>query len=236
LKAVLLAAGLGTRLQPLTNSIPKCLVNIHGKPLLQYWLELLFSGDIHQVLINTHYLPDAVYEFVNHGQWRDRICLVHENELLGTGGTLLSNREWLSEGPFLVAHADNLTDFNLAQFVDRHENRPTRIEITMMTFITDSPESCGIIDTDEEGIVWGFHEKSSNPPGNCANAAVYIFEPEIFGFLAKLGKKQIDLSTEVIPHYLGKIVTFHNPHYHRDIGTPESLAMAEIEFRAETRK
>lgn len=236
MKAVLLAAGLGTRLQPITYNIPKCLVNIQGKPLLQYWLELLFSGDIQQVLINTYYMPDVVIEFVNQCQWRDKIYLVHENELLGTGGTLLNNRDWLSEGPFIVAHADNLTDFDVDQFIDCHNNRPTGTDITMMTYITDSPESCGIIITNEEGIVMDFYEKSSNPPGNCANAAVYIFEPEIFEFLAGLGKKQIDLSTEVIPHYLGKTVTFHNPHYHRDIGTPESLAMAEIEFRAETRK
>jgi len=143
LKAVLLAAGLGTRLQPITYNIPKCLVNIQGKPLLQYWLELLFSGDIQQVLINTYYMPDVVIEFVNQCQWRDKIYLVHENELLGTGGTLLNNRDWLSEGPFIVAHADNLTDFDVDQFIDCHNNRPTGTDITMMTYITDSPESCG---------------------------------------------------------------------------------------------
>lgn len=235
MKAVLLAAGLGTRLQPITNNIPKCLVNIQGKPLLQYWLELLFSGGIDEVLINTYYLPDAVNEFVNRCQWRDKIHLVHEDELLGTGGTLLNNREWLSTGSFLVAHADNLTIFNLAQFEERHKNRPVDVDITMMTFITDSPESCGIIKEDGDGVVRNFYEKLPDPPGNCANAAVYIFEPVIFDFLAGLGKKEIDLSTEVIPHYLGRIVTFHNPHYHRDIGTPESLVMAEAEFRADTK-
>ena len=101
----------------------------------------------------------------------------------------------------------------------------------MMTFRTDSPQSCGIVEEDERGVVTAFHEKVANPPGDRANAAVYIFEPEIVGFLADLGKEVIDLSTEVIPHFVGRICTFHNSEYHRDIGTPESLRRAELEFR-----
>ncbi len=232
MRAVLLAAGLGTRLRPVTDRIPKCLVPIHGKPLLSYWLDLLLTGGIEKVLINTHYRADAVESFVRASRWADRIKLVHEEVLLGTGGTVLRNKAYFGGGPFLVAHADNLTRFDVGAFRDRHARRPAGTDITMMTFRTDSPETCGIVEEDSRGIVIAFHEKVANPPGDRANGAVYIFEPSVIDFLASLGKTRIDLSTEVIPFYMGRICTFHNGDYHRDIGNPESLRRAEQEYGA----
>jgi mannose-1-phosphate guanylyltransferase len=102
----------------------------------------------------------------------------------------------------------------------------------MMTFETDDPRNCGIVEEDTRGLVTAFHEKVTHPPGNRANAAVYIFQPAVIDFLATLGKETIDLSTEVIPRYLGRMCTFHNSDYHRDIGTSDSLARAEREFGA----
>jgi mannose-1-phosphate guanylyltransferase len=231
MRALLLAAGLGTRLRPITDHIPKCLVPVHGKPLLEYWLDLLLPNGIDRILLNTHYLPDEVRSYVRSSRWRDRVTLVHEDELLGTGGTVLGNREFFEGAPFLVAHADNLTRFDVGAFLARHQNRPAGTEITMMTFETDAPRSCGIVEEDTRGVVTAFHEKVDNPPGNHANAAVYIFEPGVLAFLDSLGRKVIDLSTEVMPHFMGRICTYHNHGYHRDIGNPESLRLAEIEFR-----
>lgn len=231
MRALLLSAGLGTRLRPITDRVPKCLVPIHGKPLLGYWLDMLFpSGEIERILINTHYLADAVNGFVAASRWRDSIDLVNEDRLLGTGGTVLGNRKYFEGGPFIVAHADNLTRFDVAAFALAHARRPDGVDITMMTFDTDMPRNCGIVELDERGVVVGFHEKVANPPGNHANAAVYIFEPSVIDFLASIGKEVIDISTEVIPEYLGRMHAFHNSDYHRDIGTPESLEQAEREF------
>ena len=230
MRALLLAAGLGTRLRPITDTIPKCLVPIHGKPLLGYWLDMLIPNGIDRILINTHYLPDAVRSFVVASRWKDAIDLVHEDELLGTGGTIVKNRSFFVEQPFIVAHADNLTRSDVNAFVAQHRARPAGVEITMMTFTTDVPQSCGIVELDGEGIVKAFHEKVSNPPSNQANAAVYIFEPTVIGYMESLRKPFVDVSTEVIPRFLGRIQTFHNTDYHRDIGTPESLAAAEREF------
>lgn len=100
-----------------------------------------------------------------------------------------------------------------------------------MTFDTDAPQSCGIVETDARGVVTAFHEKVPNPPGRRANAAVYIFEPAMFEFLGSLDREVIDLSTEVLPKYLGRIQVFHNADYHRDIGTLNSLELAERECR-----
>lgn len=230
MKAILLAAGLGTRLRPITENIPKCLVPIHGKPLLAYWLEMLFRQGVSRILINTHHLPRAVRQFVANSEWRQSIDLVHEEFLLGTGGTVLKNRTYFADSAFLVAHADNLTRFDVAAFIRCHENRPPGVVITMMTFETDTPQSCGIVETSSKNIVMAFHEKVANPPSNRANAAVYIFESTVIDFMETLGKSIIDISTEVLPNFLGRIHAFHNADYHRDIGTPESLRLAEIEF------
>lgn len=232
MRALLLAAGLGTRLRPITDTIPKCLVPIHGKPLLDYWLESLFSGhDIERALVNTHYLAQVVDDHVARSPWRSRIDLVFEPELLGTGGTLVANRERLGEGPVLVAHADNLTDFDVRGFLAFHAARPAKAAMSMLAFRTDAPQTCGILELDGEGLVQAFHEKVENPPGNLANAAVYIIEPEMTEFAAKLGKPFVDLSTEVIPHFVGRIAVMETPGYHRDIGNPDSLARAHVEFR-----
>ncbi|HEV2552941.1 MAG TPA: nucleotidyltransferase family protein [Bosea sp. (in: a-proteobacteria)] len=232
MRALLLAAGMGTRLRPITDTIPKCLVPIHGKPLLDYWLESLFSGNaIERAVINTHYLASVVEDHVALSPWRSRIDLVFEPELLGTGGTLVANRERLGEGPVLVAHADNLTDFDVAGFAAFHAARPATAAMSMLAFRTDAPRTCGILELDGQGLVQAFHEKVENPPGNLANAAVYIVEPEMIDFAAKLGKPFVDLSTEVIPHFIGRIAVMETPGYHRDIGNPESLARAHAEFR-----
>ena len=231
MRALLLAAGLGMRLRPLTDTIPKCLVPIHGRPLLGLWFDLLFrSGAVERALVNTHWLAPRVEEFVAASPWRDRVDLVAEPELLGTAGTMVANRAWLGDGPFLLAHADNLTDFDVAGLARAHAARPAGVAITMLAFRTDSPRSCGILETDARGVVRAFHEKVEDPPGDLANAAVYVFEPEVAAFAAGLGRPFVDLSTEVIPHFLGRILAVETRGYHRDIGTPEALRLAEAEW------
>ena len=226
MRALLLAAGFGSRLLPVTATTAKCLVMINGRPLLDYWLQLLFEGGIERVLINTHWLADQVVDHVAVSRWRGRIDLVHEAELLGTGGTVLANREWFGEQPFLVAHADNLTDFDVETLVAAHSARPAGHAMTMLGFRTDNPRSCGILELDQDGTVIAFHEKVDQPPGNLANGAVYIFEPEVIEAIARLDRPLVDLSTEVIPDLVGRILCVETAGYHRDIGTPESLRQA----------
>jgi mannose-1-phosphate guanylyltransferase len=234
MRALLLAAGIGSRLRPLTDTIPKCMVTIHGRPLLDYWLELLFAADIERVLINTHWLAPKVQEFVQSSRWKERIDLVHEEVLLGTGGTLWKNRDYFGGAGFLLAHADNLTDFDVAAMRRAHETRPAHCVMTMLAFRTDDPRSCGILELDDKNVVQAFHEKVENPPGNLANGAVYMFTPDILKRLSVFEKPFIDLSVDVIPQLLGLILAFETTGYHRDIGNQESLRRAEIEFNPKT--
>jgi mannose-1-phosphate guanylyltransferase len=232
MRALLLAAGFGTRLRPLTDTIPKCLVPINGRPLLDHWLELLARGSVVQTLVNLHYLPDAVRAFLVKSTYSLEITTVYEEPLLGTAGTVLKNKDYFQQEPILLIHADNLSLFDLREFKRKFDDRESWIDITMMTFETDAPETCGIVEIDEMGVVCAFHEKVENPPGNLANAAVYILAPAVVEFIAGLNKEIIDFSNDVLPHYVGRINTFHNGTYHRDIGNSESLAAAQTEYPA----
>ena len=102
----------------------------------------------------------------------------------------------------------------------------------MMTFESPTPETCGIVETDSDGIVCAFHEKTDNSPGNRANAAVYLLEPEVLDWLWEHPRIR-DFSTEVLPNFVGRIATWHNSGIHRDIGTPGMLALAQEEWRPE---
>jgi mannose-1-phosphate guanylyltransferase len=206
-------------------------VPVHNRPLLDYWLDLVFEGGVERALVNTHWLAEQVRAHVASSPWRSRIDLVREDELLGTGGTVLANRGWFGSEPFLVAHADNLTDFDVAALIAAHRNRPPGCAMTMLAFRTDDPTSCGILELDRQNQVVAFHEKVKDPPGNLANGAVYIFEPEVIDDIARLGKVVVDLSTEVIPGYLGRIFCVATAGYHRDIGNAESLRRAHFEFK-----
>jgi len=93
----------------------------------------------------------------------------------------------------------------------------------MMTFITDQPESCGIVETNSFGVVTAFHEKVASPPGNVANGAVYIFEPSVVKAITTMTSAPLDISRDVIPKYLGKIFAWPANAIHIDVGTPRQL-------------
>lgn len=231
MRALLLAAGLGSRLRPLTEHTPKCLASIHGRPLLAYWLDALFAeGRIERVLVNTHHLHGAVEAFVAASRWRDRIDLVHEAELLGTGGTILANRAWFGDGSFMVVHADNLTDFAISALIDAHAAAGPDNLLTLLAFRTPNPSQCGILELDGGSRVVAFHEKANDPPGDLANGAVYVFSQEVVSRIAGLGKPVVDLSTEIIPGLPPRVYALEHTGFFMDIGTPEALRQAQESF------
>ena len=226
-RALLLAAGTGSRLYPLTDDWPKPLMPIGSRPLLEYWLESLRSVGIRDVLVNVHHHAEQVLRFLDRSCYRGWVSTVHETRPLGTAGTLLSNREFFEGRTTLLVHADNWCQCDLGGFMAFHRHRrPEACPVTMMTFDTPMPETCGIVETDPAGVVIGFHEKVVDPPGNRANGAVYMLEPEVLDWLAD-HPAVWDFSTGVLPNFVGKIATWHNSGTHRDIGTPEMLALAQ---------
>ncbi|MBF0469068.1 MAG: nucleotidyltransferase family protein [Desulfamplus sp.] len=230
MKAIILAAGLGTRLLPLTAILPKCLMPINGVPLLAYWLKRLSDAGVSPVLINLHYYRNFVLEWIEQSSFKGHIQTSVEEMLLGTAGTVLNNKAFINDEPLMLIHGDNLSMADIRKFMAAHASRPGNAALTMMTFETCYPENCGIIKKDVHGIVREFYEKVESPPGNLANGAIYILEPEVVDFLTTLNSPFIDFSTEVLPVYTGRIYTWHNGGYHRDIGCPDSLLDAQIEY------
>jgi len=229
IKSLLLAAGLGTRLKPLTDIWPKCLMPIQGRPLLEYWLKILENAGIDDALINTHYFSEYVDKFIAQPQFDFWVKTSHENALLGTAGTIRENINFCKDSTLLLAHADNWTCCNFSDFLDYHINhRPKSTVMTMMTFTCLDTSSCGIVELNCNNIVIGFHEKVKNPPGNTANAAIYILEPEVVSFIEK-NPELNDFSIDVIPKFIGKIATWENREIHRDIGTIEMLREAQMD-------
>lgn len=226
----MLAAGLGTRLHPLTTVLPKCLMPIHGRPLLGLWLEMLKQGGVNRVFVNLHYLSPLVREYVKSSPYSDIVKFLDEPELFGTAGTLSRFRGEFSSHELLMAHADNLTIFDVRQFRLAFETRPIPCALTMMTFDTDAPKSCGIVTLDDEGRVIEFVEKPQEYIGTLANGAVYIMDVNAVFDVLDAGENITDFSTQILPHFVGRMNSFHNQHYHRDIGTVAAIGDAQMEI------
>ena len=226
MRVILLAAGFGTRLRPLTDTIPKCLAPIKGTPLLGIWLQRLTQAGLGPFLVNTNYLAGLVQNFIKASSFRDQVTLVHEWDLLGTAGTLIENLEFFGGEDGLLIHADNYCLADLIAFKQAHLNRPRGCLLTMMTFRTDDPSSCGIAELDNRGVVVGFHEKVANPPGNLANGAVYILSAELINEIKLFQVVPKDFITEVVSKLIGKIYTYETSEVFIDIGTPASYSIA----------
>lgn len=226
LRCLLLAAGLGTRLRPYTDEWPKCLMPIQGQPLLQYWLDSAREVGAERVFINLHHLPEIVESFLENPELDGWVEPIHERDLKGTAGTIRQNLKLLEGGTTLLVHADNFCITNFRDFVNFHKYyRPKHCPITMMTFRTWDPSSCGIVEVDSNNVVCSFFEKASNPPGNLANGAVYLLESEVLDWLSERPSIS-DFSTEVLPNFIGRIATWYNDSIHIDIGSIESFIMA----------
>jgi mannose-1-phosphate guanylyltransferase len=226
MRALLLAAGLGTRLRPLTDTMPKCLVPIKGQPLLKIWLERLTLSGIGPFLINTHHLASLVETFIEASLYCDQVSLIDEPDLLGTAGTLIANLDFFHGEDGLLIHADNYCLADFTAFQQAHRNRPPECIMTMMIFRTDTPSSCGIVELDKGGVVIGFHEKVANPPGNLANGAVYILSAELLKRMATELHTVSDFSTEVLNRFMGRIYSYETSDVFLDVGTPETYEQA----------
>ena len=147
---------------------------------------------------------------------------------MGTAGTLIKNLDFFQGEDGLLIHSDNycMADFNA--FTEAHQNRPKECLLTMMTFRTNNPSSCGIIELNQKKVVTKFHEKVSNPPGNLANGAIYILSAELLGMIKKELSEAKDFSTEILNHLIGRIFTYETREIFIDIGTPEAYKKANF--------
>jgi mannose-1-phosphate guanylyltransferase len=228
MKAFLLTAGLGTRLHPITLTLPKCLVPIAGKPLINWWFESMQKAGVTEVLINLHHLPDMVMAHVNALDTNIKATYAFEPELLGSAGTLITNKIFVADQKaFFIIYADNLTNTSLSNLYDFHVAQLHAF--TMALFETNNPTGCGIVSLNSDATITSFEEKPANPTSNLANAGLYVASPEIISLIDP-AKTPADIGFDVLPLLVNKMSGYKINDYLIDIGTHQNLEKARKEF------
>jgi len=230
-KALLLAGGLGTRLRPLTKTVPKCLIEVAGKPMLDYWLDALEAAGIARALLNTHHLRAVVTPWLDaaNATRAVQVTEAYEPTLLGSAGTVAANRDWAEDAEaVLVIYADNLSTIDLSAFLAFHRAHPD--PMSMALFHAPNPKACGIATLDAEARITAFVEKPEHPESDLANAGLYVLDADAWREVADMGA--FDFGFDVLPRFVGRMRGYVHDGYHRDIGTPEALALAEADAPA----
>jgi mannose-1-phosphate guanylyltransferase len=229
MKAFLLAAGLGTRLRPITDTTPKCMLVIDDRPLLDIWLDAFHRAGVDEVLVNLHYLPDVVRRHLDGRGAPPAVRTVYEPDLLGSAGTLVANRDWIAgEEFFLACNADNLTDFDVRSLIDAQaEHGPIA---TLTVFHSERPSAGGVVELDAAGLVTGFAEKPAEPVSDLTNAGMYAFRPAVLDELA--GVPPADIGYDLLPKLVGRARALSVDGYFLDIGTPDAYMRARKEWPA----
>ena len=177
MNAILLCAGLSTRLRPLTTNNPKCLIKFSEINLLEFWINKLISLRVNKILINTHFKHKKIFEYINNHKFKDRINLTYEKKLLGTAGTLIKNSNFFNNNDGLLIHCDNYTDANLDFFLYNHKKRPKQCLMSMLTFKTRYPKGCGIVKYNQEDrVLVDFFEKPKKYIGSNANGIFTVYQ------------------------------------------------------------
>ena len=224
MKAFLLAGGHGTRLRPLTDTIPKCLVPIQGRALLDIWLDLCASAGIDEVLINLHAHARAVEQHLCQYAAPVTVRVVEEHDLLGSAGTVAANRVWIGSDPaFWIFYADVLTNTNLtrmSEFHSRHEG-----VVTLGLYQVPDPSRCGVAVVDNTGLIVDFEEKPCHPRSNWAFSGLMMASPSLFDWIPPY--VPADIGFHVLPRLRGKMWAHLIGDYLLDIGTLPNYQQAQ---------
>ena len=224
MKAFLLAAGHGTRLRPLTDSTPKCLLPIGGTPLLGIWLELCRCSGIGEVLLNLHAHPGAVRDYLSRQPCGVEVTVFEEPELLGSAGTVAANREWVrSEECFWILYADVLTNVDLTAMLRFHRAHPSAA--TIGVYRVPDPSRCGIVTVDQNQRVTHFVEKPAHPASNLAFSGVLLGTPELLEAIPD--QTPADLGHDVLPRLAGRMSAYEIGEFLLDIGTRQNYERAQ---------
>jgi mannose-1-phosphate guanylyltransferase len=232
LKAFILAAGLGTRLRSLGLDVPKVMVPIGGKPLLEHHIDLLREQEIRELIVNLHYLPEKITTYFGDGsKFGVRITYSNEPQLLGTAGAIKKMEDGLRDGAFIVLYGDNLVRIDFGPLMEFHRRR--KALATVALFESPEPWTGGVVETAADGRVVRFVEKPDpkSISTNLISAGILVVEPNVLDAIPR--NEFCDFGKDVFPKLLaeGKPLYAMKPDaYVQDVGTPERLAKAQRDF------
>lgn len=224
MRAMILGAGLGTRLRPLTDNISKPMIPVVNKPIMEHVIELLASQDIRDLIVNLHYEPEIIRQYFADGsKWGVNLTYSYEKCLLGTAGGLKKVKDFFDDRTFIIFSGDLLTDIQLGPLVDFHKKRGALATIALTK--VEDPSKYGVVKTDKYGRIIAFQEKPSREEAvsNLISCGIYIFEPEIFDFIP--AGKSYDFGKELFPFLFEKgerLYGFEHRDYWKDIGGLET--------------
>ncbi len=219
MKAMVLAAGLGTRLQPLTFQIPKPMVPVLDRPVMAHIVGLLEGQGFDEIVANLHWFPETIRDYFG-----DRIEYRYEQELLGTAGGVRGVRDFFGDEPIVVVSGDALTDVDLGALLERHRQAGGIATLTVKK-VSDTREY-GVVIHDEDGRVQGFQEKPDPEEAlsDLGSCGIYCFNPEIFDYFPD--EPFADWAGDVFPELLEHDVPFHvyeTDAYWNDVGSLDEL-------------
>ncbi|MCA1833948.1 MAG: NDP-sugar synthase [Actinomycetota bacterium] len=225
--AIILSAGLGTRLGPLTDAAPKVLLPVGGEPLLHRTIALLAGSGITRIGINVHHYGEMVRETTGGGsRWDVTVYYSEEHELLGSSGAVGNMADFIGGRRFAVLYGDVLMDLDVRELDAFHEHHEAMLSMALT--IAEDPRRCGVVEHDSVGRLSRFVEKPNDaPPDAPVNAGVYVCEPGVLGWIPD---GHSDFGREVIPAMLGAgegLFGMKTNAFFQDIGTPEGYRIAE---------
>ena len=228
---MVLAAGLGTRLRPLTYEMPKPMVPVLNRPIMEHILELLKRHGFEDVVANLSYLPDQVRERFGDGSAHGvSLEWSFEEELLGTAGGVREVRDFFGGEPFLVMAADALTDIDLGALWEAHRSNDGIATLSVKR-VPDTSEY-GVVIAGADGRIQGFQEKPdpAEALSDLASCMIYVFEPEIFDYFPD--QHEVDFATDVFPVLLENDVPFHVHEidaYWNDVGSLDEYLQGNLD-------
>jgi len=233
MRAMILAAGVGSRLDPLTRNVPKPMVPIVNRPVMEYLLLLLKKHGITDIAINVHYLGDQIASYFGDGsRWGVRLHWSHEDKLWGDAGSIKRIQEFFGDDTFLVIGGDDLTDMDLSAVIHTHKSKGATA--TLALSIVDDPSEYGIVQLNEDSRITRFLEKPKGEVfSRTANTGVYIFEPSVFDLIPAdtfflFGKQLFPLMMEKeLPMY-GHITEA----YWKDVGNLKIYRQTQLDVLA----
>jgi len=231
-KAMVLAAGLGTRLRPLTDLISKPMAPIVNRPVMEHIIKLLAEHGFKDIVCNLHYFPDEIKNHFRDGsKWGVNIVYSFEEELLGTAGGVKKVEDFFQGQTFLVISGDALTDINLSNAYDFHKEKKGNATL-VLTEVEDTTQF-GVVILDNEKRISGFQEKplSGEARSNLANSGIYFFEPDIFRYMPPKGQFY-DFGKNLFPDLLEKDIPYYGYKHNRywnDVGSLDEYQMGNFD-------
>jgi mannose-1-phosphate guanylyltransferase/phosphomannomutase len=224
MKGVIMAGGFGTRIQPLTNSVPKPMLPVMNRPMMEHTIVSLSELGIKEFIVLLYFKPEIIKDYFKDGSaWGINITYVVPDDDYGTAGAVKKAQEYIGDENFIIISGDLVTDFDFQKIFDYHKSKNSKLTITLTS--VENPLEFGVVIANNEGKIEKFLEKPSwgEVFSDTINTGIYIIEPEILNYIPN--NENFDFAKDLFPMLMRKgidLIAGYADGYWRDVGNPES--------------